>query len=29
MRIVKAELEHIEEPLKSAFAFKGQYNAHP
>ncbi|MDY5016830.1 MAG: hypothetical protein SO063_12330 [Eubacteriales bacterium] len=29
MRIVKAELEFIEEPLKAVFAFKGKYSAKP
>ncbi|MEA4823351.1 MAG: hypothetical protein VB111_04465 [Clostridiaceae bacterium] len=29
MRIVKAELEFIEEPLKAVFAFKGKYNSRP
>lgn len=29
MRIIKAELEYIAEPLKATFAFKGKYNARP
>ena len=29
MRIVSAELEFIQEPLKATFAFKGKYNTKP